>query len=113
MPGKPGTPLPANIKKSSMSLSWSPPDSDGGSPITNYMLEMKTSVLFRWTSVTTDKISDNEYTVPRLTEGETYEFRVIAENKAGQGKPSDSCKPVKAVAPIGMLMLCDFLRLWF
>lgn len=101
VPGKPGTPLPSAVKNTSISLSWSAPTSDGGSPITNYILEMKSSVLFRWTPVTSDKITDTEYTVSKLTEGEEYEFRVIAENRAGQGKPSDSCKPVKAVTPVG------------
>lgn len=57
--------------------------------------------MFRWTPVTTDTITDTEYTVTKLTEKETYEFRVIAINKAGPGKPSDSCKPVLAETPIG------------
>lgn len=84
-----------------MCLSWQAPKSDGGAPITNYIIEMKTSVVFRWIPVTSDKIKDTEYTATKLTKGETYEFRVIAENKAGQGKPSDSCKPAKAETPIG------------
>lgn len=58
-------------------------------------------MLFRWTPVTADRITETEYTITKLTEGETYEFRVIAENKVGQGKPSGSCKPVKAETPIG------------
>lgn len=101
MPGKPGTPLPSNIKDTSMSLSWQAPESDGGAPITNYIIEYKSSVTFRWTVLTPDTITSTEYAASRLTKKETYEFRVIAVNKAGPGKPSDSCKPVQAVTPIG------------
>lgn len=35
-------------------------------------------------------------TVPNLTEGEEYEFRVIAVNKGGPGEPSEASKPVIA-----------------
>jgi len=37
-------------------------------------------------------------TVPHLTEGEEYEFRVIAVNKGGPGEPSDASKSVVAKA---------------
>lgn len=101
VPGKPQTPLPSNIKDTSMCLNWQAPKSDGGAPITNYVIETKSSLVSRWVPVTTDRVTDTEYTVSRLTEGEIYEFRVIAENKAGPGKPSDSCKPTKAKTPLG------------
>ena len=100
VPGKPETPLPSNVKDTSVSLSWRAPKSDGGTPITHYIVEMKSSMVSRWTPVTTDDIKDTEYIITKLTKGETYEFRVIAVNKAGQGKPSDSCKPTKAETPI-------------
>jgi len=109
VPDKPGTPLPSNVKDTSVTLSWKAPASDGGSPITNYRIEMKSSEVYRWTEVTADKILDTEYTVKKLKAGDKYEFRVIAENKAGQGKPSDSCKPVKAETPIGKLFICTIL----
>lgn len=99
VPGAPGTPLPSNIKDTSMTLSWQVPSSDGGSPITHYILEMKSSGV-RWTPASEDKIKDTEHTVTKLTKGELYEFRAIAVNKAGPGKPSDSCKAAKAETPI-------------
>lgn len=40
-------------------------------------------------------------TVPRLLEGTTYEFRVMAENMQGRGEPLTSDKPVTAKASAG------------
>ena len=50
----------------------------------------------KWKHVNKDEtVLDLTYTIPRLTEGKEYEFRVIAENKVGPGEPSAPCKPVK------------------
>jgi hypothetical protein len=35
-------------------------------------------------------------TAPGLTEGEEYEFRIIAVNKGGPGEPSEPSRPVIA-----------------
>ena len=40
-PGKPGQPEISDIKPESVNLSWSKPEKDGRSPITNYIIEMK------------------------------------------------------------------------
>ena len=40
----------------------------------------------------------NEWKIEDLTEGETYQFRIIAVNKAGKSKPSDPSDNHKAKA---------------
>ena len=73
---------------------WKPPKKDGGSPITGYNLEMKSSSDIKWKKVT-EGIEDTKYTVEGLTEGTSYEFRVQAENKAGASQPSKGTNAVK------------------
>jgi titin len=70
-------------------LAWAPPESDGGSPITNYIVEMKKKGEAKWSRVNKkDTVTEPEFTVPSLKEETDYEFRVTAENKAGPGAPS-------------------------
>ncbi len=47
-------------------------------------------------------VPDSKWTVPGLQDGKEYEFRVTAENKAGQGPPSLPSKPAKHGACLRM-----------
>ena len=53
-----------------------------------------------WTPVNTKPISGTTFTVPNLVEGSEFEFRVVAINDAGPGKPSKSTGPHKVRDPI-------------
>ena len=74
-------------------LSWSPPESDGGSPITGYQLERLDISGRSWLPVNKEPISDTSYRVKELREGVQYEFRVRALNALGMGEPSPSSEP--------------------
>lgn len=95
VPGKPESPEVTEITADSATLSWQPPSSDGGSPITNYIIEMKSRKDLKWKRINKDNVTDTTFTVPGLTEEDEYEFRITAENKAGQGQPSKPSSPVK------------------
>ena len=95
VPGKPESPEVVEMTPDSARLQWQPPKSDGGSPITNYIIERKTRKDRKWIRVNKDNVTDTEFTVPDLTDGEEYEFRITAENKAGPGQPSSPSKPAK------------------
>lgn len=99
-PDKPEPPSASNIKDTSMKLNWIAPD-DGGSEIINYILEMKAEDTIGWTKVSQGKIRDLLFDVRKLKKGSLYEFRVAAENCAGQGPFSDPCKPVKSEEKLG------------
>ncbi len=92
-PGKPGKPEVLKITQNSADLSWAAPDKDGGAKIERYIVEIREKGDMKWRTI--DKAPSTQHTVTGLREGVEYEFRVTAENKAGQGPPSDPSKPSK------------------
>ena len=69
---------------SSVTLEWTEPLSDGGSSVNAYIVEMKgpeDSDFNKIGKVDSEKCS---YTAAQLVGGSEYEFRVLAENEAGQ-----------------------------
>lgn len=72
----------SNITKINADLKWQTPSSDGGSPITNYVVEKRDVRRKAWQTVDTT-IKELKYTVTPLNEGSLYVFRVAAENAVG------------------------------
>lgn len=68
-------------------LSWKPPKSDGGSPVTKYLIEKCDTKKNRWTAVGEVDAQTLSYNVQKLLEDQPYLFRVSAINAEGQGKP--------------------------
>ena len=89
VPEAPGTPEISNPQPNSLTLTWSPPEFDGGAEITNYIIEKKDKFSTWWTKVNITQVRATHFDVTGLIEGTDYEFRVTAENKAGAGKPSN------------------------
>lgn len=75
-------------------LAWNPPTDDGGSKITNYVIEKREDNRKSWVHVSNDP-KECAYVVTRLTENHEYEFRIMAQNKFGVGPPLVS-EPEKA-----------------
>jgi len=75
----------ANITKTNADLKWQAPSSDGGSPITSYVVEKRDVRRKAWQSVDTT-VKELKYTVTPLNEGSLYVFRVAAENAVGTGE---------------------------
>ncbi|NNM48065.1 Ig-like domain-containing protein [Knoellia koreensis] len=68
---------------------WSPPASDGGSPITHYLVQGQGP------GAKTTTCTASPCTITGLTNGETYTFTVVAVNAIGQSAPSRASNPVK------------------
>jgi len=71
-------------------LAWDAPAFNGGSPVTNYVIELsdKADQSGLWNVLSTDsEITDLSFKVTELTELHQYMFRVKATNKIGESKP--------------------------
>jgi titin len=84
-------------------LSWTAPEEDGGSPVTNYVVECRKMGAYKWLSAlsTMEKVTQTSLTIPNLHEDQEYEFRVAAENKAGLGSFVEAPMVIRAKSPIG------------
>lgn len=101
LPDAPSKPEISNITERSATLTWSPPYSDGGAPIIGYTVEKKDKFGTRWTPVNKSPVQETTFVVSGLKEGEECQFRVIAENKAGQSEPSAATRAVRIKAQYG------------
>lgn len=81
-------------------MSWKAPANDGRAPILGYMVEKREATELTWAKVNRRPVIDRTIKASQLTEGSEYEFRVIAINKAGLGKPSDASSAALAVDPV-------------
>lgn len=95
-PGKPGRPEIKDWDKDFVDLTWEPPKSDGGAPITQYTVQMRDKGTRTWVDACTVPGDRPAAKVTNVEEGHEYEFRVLAKNKAGIGEPSDISKSVIA-----------------
>jgi len=97
-PGPPGTPRAIETTEDSITLTWTKPRNDGGSPIRGYVIEKRMKGEDVWTKASHQIIPDCSYRVINLQDGKEYEFRVAAINAAGQGSWSSGsdyilCQP--------------------
>lgn len=97
-----------DVSQSSAVLKWSLPESDGGSAITNYVVEKCNTFNGRWVRACKATITDTTVSLTDLVEGTSYEFRVAAENDAGVGPSCEPIGPVEAKEPKGMFT-CSFV----
>ncbi|KAG1944411.1 obscurin-like protein [Pimephales promelas] len=83
-PDPPVEPTVQNKTDSSITLCWSPPDSERPVPITGYFLERRKVGAQSWVKVTSTTVTRTEYTFSEITEEASYQFRISAVNDFGQ-----------------------------
>lgn len=86
-PGAPGKPEMVDVGNDWCTIKFTPPESDGGSPITSYLVDYRYKG-GRWTRGA--EVPKCKATVPNLIKGLEVEFRVSAVNKGGEGPHSPS-----------------------
>lgn len=86
----PAAPEIADKTKHSVTLSWKPPERDGGSPIKGYIIQIQDEGKSDWVRVNDPDTlhPTTEFTVPSLRELKRHRFRIIAVNDIGESDPS-------------------------
>lgn len=87
-PDPPRFPIIDSIGHDSLALTWKPPVWDGGSNITNYLVEKREHPMSTWIRVGSTRVCS--MAVHGLSPGQHYDFRVFAENIYGRSNPSET-----------------------
>ena len=96
LPGSPLMLMVSDIGSKDILIRWSHPLSNGGSPITHYIIEQRLYSLFgisppqdntNWIESVGNVSGSNSTIVASLNPYTGYQFRVIAVNVAGSGSP--------------------------
>ena len=103
---------PTNLRASkvvadSVTLDWTKPRSDGGSPLTGYVIERRDTTSNYWTRVGSVDQRKTSYVLTNLRPGTEYQLQVLAENDIGVSDPGTLAAPVRlpAAPPAGMSTL--------
>ena len=64
-----------DMDRSSLTLNWLPPKSDGGAALISYIIEKKETSFSQWTRVARVKPHTTSYTITNLYDSREYLFR--------------------------------------
>lgn len=77
------------VKKDHIDISWRSPNTNGGSPITSYIVEYRDSQTSgAWNRANQASLLETDYRLTAVREGKYYDIRVSAQNAAGVGTPA-------------------------
>jgi len=71
------------MSDTSFTLAWTPPESDGGSNIIEYIIEIKESIKTVWKVIGNTNGDLTNLLVTDIKKNNTYDFRIVARNEAG------------------------------
>ncbi|XP_054276640.1 titin-like [Macrosteles quadrilineatus] len=105
-PSPPRGPLEATgMTETSCTISWQPPEDDGGTPVIDYTVHRKDTSKRTWESLgTTTELS---LSVSNLVLNSAYTFKIVARNKEGDSEPYISEDPIVAGRKIRMNELTE------
>lgn len=90
----------SDITSESCCLAWNPPRDDGGSAITNYIVESRQTDKEEWVKLSAT-VKHTTFKACKLTGMKEYIFRISAENQFGIGEPAEHT-PIIAKYSFGM-----------
>jgi Ca2+-binding RTX toxin-like protein len=88
-----------NVGLRSLSLGWSLPASNGGSPILDYKIEFSSNGGTTWNELAHNASPSRSFNVTGLLRGKNYLFKVAAINEVGVGASSVAVSATTLIAP--------------
>ena len=87
----------AKLSTDSAELRWTPPEYNGGTPITGYYIEVREASRTIWRRIASVEATCTSYTLRNMLEGNEYYVRIVARNTEGESLPlsSDIIVPAK------------------
>lgn len=84
-PGPPTGPIKiVEVDSTFVTISWEPPELDGGAALSGYVVEQRDAHRPGWLPVS-ESVTRTTFKFSKLTEGTEYVFRVAATNRFGIG----------------------------
>lgn len=108
-PGPIVNPSVTDTTHSTISLAWTAPANDGGSPVIGYLVECKRANTADWIRCNIPRnLQETSYVIQNLIDKNEYQCRITAVNKVGFSEPVEV--PGKHVAKdiIGMNTFLSF-----
>lgn len=103
-PSPPTAPLEYCVTgPTSMDIEWGQPESDGGSPLTGYVIAIKDIRRRMWMEVAQVDAETHRLHIKELQEGRDYLVRVFARNEIGLSEPLEMDEPVRIIRPEGFI----------
>ncbi|KAJ8289220.1 hypothetical protein COCON_G00018790 [Conger conger] len=93
LPSTPSCLALLNCTGTEMVIGWKAPKSSGGDSVKGYYLDQMDTAFRRWGEVNVTPVKERIHKVCGLAEGHYYQFRAMAVNMAGVGKPSEPSQP--------------------
>ncbi|XP_035912032.1 titin homolog isoform X2 [Anopheles stephensi] len=94
-PGKPAlVPGSPSSAPDIVTIRWSRPATDGGSPILGYVVEQRRTGSPHWVRTCPSLVQQTELSLSGLEPGWRYQFRVMAENIVGRSESSELSDPL-------------------
>ena len=87
------------LHRDSVLITWKHSRNDGGSPITNYIIEKRETWKTSWAHVDRVRGAVTSAEIMYLQEGTSYNIRVMAENVAGLSEPTELDEAVVPKSP--------------
>ena len=89
------------LLKNSVIISWKAPQDNGGSMITNYIVEKREDKEGSNWELVSSSVNGLSCRVPNLIDSAGYFFRVYAQNRYGNSEPLEVAAPILIKSQLG------------